>query len=118
MKVISKSFVIVFCFAALTPIAWHLVTPLKTASELTAVPPTLVPHDPTLVNYTGLFQRRPFFRYYINSFTIAAMSSLLCVVAASLAAYRLARGEDARGWLSVRRFSVWHFSLRLFSYFL
>jgi multiple sugar transport system permease protein len=43
------------------------------------------------VNYTELFQRRPFLQYYLNSFTIAAMSSLICVGSASLVAYRLAR---------------------------
>ena len=53
--------------------------------------PTLLPRNPTLLNYAELFQRRPFLRYCLNSFVIAAMSSLLCVVPASLAAYPLAR---------------------------
>jgi multiple sugar transport system permease protein len=83
--------VIAVCLAALAPIAWHVVTSLKTASELAAIPPTLVPHDPTVQNYRELFQRRPFLQYYLNSFTIAAVSSLICIAAASLVAYRLAR---------------------------
>ena len=91
MNKISKLFVTVFCIAALAPIAWHVVTSLKTDAELTAIPPTLVPHDPTMLNYSTLFQRRPFVQYYLNSFTIAAVSSLICVAAASLVAYRLAR---------------------------
>ena len=91
MNRISKLFVIVSCFIALAPVAWHVITSLKTSSELAAIPPTFVPHHPTLSNYGELFQRRPFLLYYINSFTIAAMSSLICVATASLAAYRLAR---------------------------
>jgi multiple sugar transport system permease protein len=74
------------------------VTSVKTPSELAVVPPTLIPREPTLLNYMELFARRPFFRYYLNSFTIAALSSLVCIGAASLAAYRLAR---VRGRLRV-----------------
>lgn len=96
MSTIARLFVLAACVLALAPIAWHVMTSLKTPAELAAVPPTLVPRDASLVNYEELFQRRPFLRYYINSFTIAAMSSLICVATASLAAYRLAR---ARGRL-------------------
>jgi ABC-type sugar transport system permease subunit len=65
--------------------------PLKTPDGLIAIPPTYVPHDPTTANYVQLFQRRPFLRYYLNSVTIAATSSLVCTVLLSLAAYLLAR---------------------------
>jgi multiple sugar transport system permease protein len=91
MSRISRLFVIALCLAALTPLAWHVATSLKTPSELAALPPTLFPDEPTMLNYIELFQRRPFLLYYINSFTIAAMSSLICVTVASLAAYALAR---------------------------
>ena len=91
MNKIFRVFVILSCVLALAPVVWHLITSLKTPSELAAIPPTLMPSDPTFTNYAEVFQRRPFVLYYINSFTIAAMSSLVCVAAASLAGYRLAR---------------------------
>ena len=91
MKGLSRLFVLACCFAALAPIAWHAMSSLKSASELTLVPPTLLPQHPTLANYEALFQRRQFIRYCINSFVIAAMTSLVCVASASLAAHRLAR---------------------------
>jgi multiple sugar transport system permease protein len=75
----------------MVPVAWHAVSSLKGPSELTITPSTLLPQEPTLSNYEELFERRPFLRYYLNSFTIAAMSSLVCVLSASLAAYRIAR---------------------------
>ncbi len=104
MNKVSKIFIVVCCIAALAPIVWHAISSLKTAAELTVIPPTFIPRDPTSSNYTELFQRRPFFLYYLNSFTIAAMSSLTCVACGSLAAYRLAR---ARGRLrSVVRSSL------------
>src|SRR5262245_60413121 len=91
MNVFSKLIVAACCAAALAPIAWHLITSLKSPAELILVPPTLLPHQPTLENYRELFLRKPFLRYYLNSFTIAAMSSLVAVFSASLAAYRQAR---------------------------
>src|SRR5688572_9142568 len=87
----SKLFVVACCIAALAPVVWHVISSLKTPAELTLIPPTMFPHDPTTLNYRELFQRRPFLQYYLNSFTIAAMSRLVCVAAASLAAYMMAR---------------------------
>jgi multiple sugar transport system permease protein len=91
MSSFSKLFLTLCCVAALAPIAWHAISSLKSPTELALIPPTLVPNDPTLLNYQELFRRRPFFRYYVNSFTIAALSSVVSVLSASLAAYRLAR---------------------------
>jgi trehalose/maltose transport system permease protein len=91
MRVFSRIILVVFCVLALAPLAWHAISSLKTAAELTSIPPTLLPHDPTVANYRELFIRRPFGRYYANSFVIAALSSLLCLAAATLSAYGLAR---------------------------
>ena len=98
MRVFSRAFIALFCVLAVAPIGWHLASSFKTPSELTRIPPTLLPQQPTLDNYGELFTRRPFGRYYANSFVIASLSSLLCVAAASLAAYGLCRTRS-----SVRR---------------
>lgn len=91
MKKLSSLFVIVCCAAALLPIAWHAASSLKNPAEWAKVPPSLLPEQPTLANYRSLFERHPFLEYYLNSLTISAASSVICVLAASLAAYRLAR---------------------------
>ena len=91
MNRLSKWFVIACCAAALAPFAWHLLSSVKSSEELARIPPTLFPGTPTLDNYAKIFEQRPFVRYAINSFTISSMSSLLCIVCAALAAYRLAR---------------------------
>ncbi|MGH9679290.1 MAG: carbohydrate ABC transporter permease, partial [Candidatus Acidiferrales bacterium] len=75
----------------MAPIAWHLVSSLKSPAELTSIPPIIWPGSATLDNYRELFTRRAFGRYYANSFVIAALSSLLCVLASALVAYKLAR---------------------------
>lgn len=91
MRVFSKCIVAMFCVIALAPLLWHGISSLKTAAELTAIPPLYWPTSPTVENYSELFHRHPFAIYYLNSFVIASLASLLCVGSASLAAYRLAR---------------------------
>ncbi len=77
-----------FCLA---PFLWSLVTSLKTPAELLAVPPTWVPHHPTLANYVDVFVQRPFARYLLNSLIVGLLSTLIAMTCASLAAYALAR---------------------------
>jgi multiple sugar transport system permease protein len=81
--------VLTFCVLAVAPLLWHGVSSLKTAEELTRIPPGILPDSPTLANYTDLFTRRPFATYFLNSFVIAALATLLCLTAGALAAYRL-----------------------------
>jgi ABC-type glycerol-3-phosphate transport system permease component len=91
MKRLSRIFIAACCGAALAPFLWTLFSSVKTPAELALVPPTLLPHHVTLANYAALFTQRPFLRYCVNSFTISAMASLICIACAALAAYRLAR---------------------------
>jgi multiple sugar transport system permease protein len=95
MKRIRVLILVAGCVAALAPIVWHLISSLKPADEILRIPPTFFPHAPTISNYVDLFQRRPFARYAANSFVIASLASVLCVVTAALAAFRLARGSAA-----------------------
>lgn len=83
------------CIFALAPLAWHGVSSFKSPAELTRTPPSLLPEQPVLSNYEELFVRRPFGRYYVNTVVIAALSALLCVAAASMCAYGLARASEA-----------------------
>jgi multiple sugar transport system permease protein len=94
MRAFSKVILIVFCAAALAPLTWHAISSVKSASELARIPPTLLPHNPTLENYEELFLRRPFGRYYANSFIISVLASLLCIAAAAPCAYGLARASE------------------------
>jgi trehalose/maltose transport system permease protein len=93
MKRIRLVVLIVGCLAALAPILWHFISSLKTAEEILRIPPTMLPHTPTIANYVELFQRRPFARYVANSLVIATLASITCVFTASLAAFPLARSS-------------------------
>src|SRR5215813_8186827 len=93
MKNFPKLIIVAFCLFAALPFLWHMSSSFKNADEVTNIPPTILPARPTLENYVELFEHRPFLKYWLNSFMIASLSSLLCVGSAAPAAHRLARSS-------------------------
>jgi putative chitobiose transport system permease protein len=74
------------------PFLWLLVTALRGDGEnIFRYPPTLVPEQPTLGNFSAVWVAVPFGRYVLNSALVAAASVVLNLALASLAAYPLAR---------------------------
>ena len=73
------------------PAIWILFTSLKTETELMGYPITYLPQAPTLANYVQAFTEQPLLRFLWNSFVVASLSTLLCVLVSALAAYALTR---------------------------
>ena len=82
--------------AALLPIAIIVLTAFKPIAEVNAYPPTLVPGQWTLENFSRIFDELPFARLILNSVVFAGGVTLFALVFDSLAAYALAR-IDFRG---------------------
>src|SRR5450759_2075480 len=95
----------VICF----PLIWALSTSLKPQSELSTIPPHIVPDKMTLVNYrhliTGKQQYfevtggyRPtsappqyFMSWFLNSCIVSGGSTLISIIVSTLAAYSITR---------------------------
>jgi multiple sugar transport system permease protein len=75
----------------LAPILWQVLTSLKTNQDISAIPNIYFPTRITLKHYLELFGRRPFIFYIFNSALISLISTFLCLVLGSPAAYVLAR---------------------------
>ena len=73
------------------PALWILFTSFKTESELMRIPITILPAAPTLENYVRVFVDQPILTFLFNSFMVATLSTLLCVVVSACAAYALVR---------------------------
>lgn len=73
------------------PALWILFTSLKSETELMSQPITYLPQAPTLANYVQAFTEQPLPRFLWNSFVVASLSTLLCVLVSALAAYALTR---------------------------
>lgn len=81
---------------ALLPMAWMLITSLKTQFAALQYPPQWVPKNPTLEQYTLLLSPgnpvgREFLRYLFNSIWVSLASTVLGIVVAVPAAYAFSR---------------------------
>ncbi len=83
-------FILVWC---LLPVVWIISLSFKGPEETGVGSPQFLPKDPTLQNYTDIFNNSDFKDSLINSFGIAAISTTLSVILAPLAAYAIARLE-------------------------
>lgn len=73
------------------PFVWEILTSFKTNAEVSSLPPTIFPADPTLRAYETFFASVPF----LQQFAVSAISLILRVVGqvmvAALAGYAFAR---------------------------
>lgn len=73
------------------PVIWVTISSFKSAGELFNFPPTLLPTEPTLNNYTQAFSYGSFGRYTLNTFFVATASMLIAILTNSMAAFALAK---------------------------
>jgi multiple sugar transport system permease protein len=99
-KIFVYALLIGLVLFALAPFAWEISTSLKPRHEVMKLPQTLLPQTPTFENYFGIFKRRAFVHYMINSMVVATMSTALALAAGALAAYSASRiRQHVRIWL-------------------
>jgi multiple sugar transport system permease protein len=75
------------------PILWMFFSSLKSNTEIFSLPPRLLPKVFTLVAYDSIFSDPVKIRFFINSYLVASVVTLLTVIVAVLAAYGFSRYE-------------------------
>jgi len=90
-RVFLYIFLVVYLFISLFPVLWMGITSFKTHEEIYTIPPTWVPHNPTMRNYVESLRDRPFGTYVANSLYVALMVVGLSVICSVLGGYGLAR---------------------------
>lgn len=73
----------------MTPFIWMVLGSVKTNAELRQVPPTWIPENPTLQNYTSLFDRLSFGTYFFNSTLVATVVTVSNLLFCSAVGYAL-----------------------------
>jgi multiple sugar transport system permease protein len=73
------------------PFVWMLLGAFKTNADFVRTTPTLLPERWTLDNFSSLFSKRDFFRYFLNSAGIAIVVTAANVLFCSMAGYALAK---------------------------
>lgn len=75
------------------PLYWMVTASFKTKTEVTSLNPTLVPHDPTVENYTGLITgSMPFTDFFVNSVLTSVITAIGATLICALAGYSFSRG--------------------------
>jgi multiple sugar transport system permease protein len=92
----GRIFLVLLLAYTLIPMAWMLITSLKTGFAAMQYPPQWWPAEPTLENYTRLLDPRDsvgrdFLRYFWNSLVVSTLTTVLAVVVAVPAAYAFSR---------------------------
>jgi multiple sugar transport system permease protein len=76
---------------ALFPVWWIVALSFKAPAEIGTDGGSLWPREWTIQNYAGIFRTSEFTRALLNSVGIAAISTAIAVVLATMAAYAIAR---------------------------
>lgn len=82
---------------AIGPFVWMISGSFKTQAEIMAPGfGSIIPREPTLENYRGLFDRVAFGGYLANTVFVASMTALLSTLVSAMGGYALAK-FDFRG---------------------
>jgi multiple sugar transport system permease protein len=73
------------------PILWMFFTSLKSNTEIFALPPRLLPDDFTISAYLSIFKNPEKVQFFINSYLVAGVVTLVTVLIAILTAYGFSR---------------------------
>jgi multiple sugar transport system permease protein len=92
----GRIFLALLLFFATVPMAWMLITSLKTGFAAMQYPPQWWPAEPTLENYWKLLDPterigQDFLRYFWNSLWVSTLTTILAVIVAVPAAYAFSR---------------------------
>lgn len=90
-KALIWVFLILVCIYCLIPFAWMLSTSLKTEAEAFRIPPTWIPLEPTIDSYVGIWVRKNFGIYFLNSTIISLATAVLSTFFGALAGYGFSR---------------------------
>jgi multiple sugar transport system permease protein len=92
----GRVFLVVLLIFTVVPMAWMLITSLKTGFAAMQYPPQWWPAEPTLENYIRLVDPsdsigQDFLRYFWNSLWVSTLTTILAVAVAVPAAYAFSR---------------------------
>jgi multiple sugar transport system permease protein len=69
------------------PFVWMFLSSFKPALEIIRIPPTFFPERFTLENYSTIFSRLKFGRYFVNSVVVSASITVIAIFTSSLAGF-------------------------------
>ena len=90
-KILTYLVLICCSLVMVFPFIWMLLTSLKSIGEITLIPPTFFPENPTLDNYRVLFDKLPYVQLFANTFLSTGARIFFQLLFCSMAAYSFAK---------------------------
>ncbi len=84
-------FLTIFILVSVFPLLWIFKMSIITRSELFQAPPTILPANPIASEYGQIFGDPAFQQALINSVIISGVTTVICLLFGSIAAYAIAR---------------------------
>ncbi|MHA0855600.1 carbohydrate ABC transporter permease [Paenibacillus sp. CMAA1364] len=83
--------IIFFAILNLFPLYWLFTSSLKNSSDVLKMPPDWWPKTITFSNYADIFNSQPALRWAFNSIFVAGLTTIMVVIASSMAAYAFSK---------------------------
>ncbi|MBP2560256.1 multiple sugar transport system permease protein [Neorhizobium galegae] len=80
-------FLVVVSILMLLPLVFLVANAFKTPAEMLSWPPTIIPRDPTIANFSAVLGETPLLRWIGNSIAFAVMSTIAIVATSAIAGY-------------------------------
>ncbi len=92
-RLVLHGFLLSTSLLVVMPLVWAVFTSFKQPQDIITQAPTLLPTRWTLENYLKLPRVAPFFRFFLNSIVVSAVSTLFIAVSCTAAGYIFAKYE-------------------------
>jgi len=90
-SLLTHIFLITFCLSVNFPLIWMAATSLKAGSEVNRFPPKIIPAEPTLENYSYVWNDMKMSSYFLNSVYVSVLTVATALSLGTTAGYAFAR---------------------------
>lgn len=87
--ILSYLFIVILAIVTLFPFIYMILGGLMTYSEATSIPPTLFPKHLQWHNYTEVFAKSPFLRYFLNTIIVSLATTIATLITVTLASFAI-----------------------------
>lgn len=92
-NMIAFIFLAIGSVVMLFPFIWMVLSSFKTSADVYAYPPRWIPSTFNFKNFTTVFEKIPFWRFYLNSIFVSVTQTVLQIFLSITAAYALSKLE-------------------------
>ncbi len=89
LKVIGYIFVVLMAIITLFPFVYMILSSLMDFTEVTSIPPKLIPNKLLFSNYKDAMKAAPFARYFLNTIFVTVINTLGTLITTVLASFAL-----------------------------